>query len=269
MGKKIYLTILYIITIFCIGFGIFYHFYGNFTNWNTGNEKQVKIDKKELSAFENLDLDLDTADITLKQEGTTYTISYAFQNKTEPTISNKDGLLKIKQKTKKLGFFKNMKHKKKAQITITVPTNATFSSLVLSNDVGSVKIDSIQAQTMKLTGSVGNLDIKNCSGKDFTCENDVGDSKINNCSFTNMKVIGDTGNIKLESCVFSTLNGSNDVGDIKATKCEKLTDYKIDLTTDLGSIRVGKKKQGTSYHSTGSTQKSIILKTDLGDIKLE
>lgn len=269
MGKKIYLTILYIITIFCIGFGIFYHFHGNFTNRNTENEKQVKVDKKELSAFENLDLDLDTADVTLKQEGTTYTISYEFQNEAEPTISNKDGLLKIKQKSKNLGFLKNMMHKKKAHITITVPTNATFSSLVLSNDVGSVKIDSIQAQTMKLTGSVGDLDIKNCSGKDFTCENDVGDSKINNCSFTNMKVIGDTGNIKLESCVFSTLNGSNDVGGIKATKCENLTDYKIDLTTDLGSIRVGKKKQGTSYHSTGSTQKSIILKTDLGDIKLE
>lgn len=268
MGKKIYITILCIITIFCICFGIF-RFYGNFSNWNAGNEKQGKVEEKELTAFENLELDLDTTDITLKQEGTTYTISYQFQNETEPTISNKDGLLKIKQKTKASNFFKTIPNKRKAHITITVPTNATFSSLVLCNDVGSVKIDSIQAQKMNITGSVGDLKIKNCSGKDFTCENDVGDSKIENCSFTNMKVTGNTGNIKLNSCVFSTLNSNNDIGDIKVTKCANLTDYNMDFTTDLGSIRIGKKKQGTSYHATGSTQKYITLKTDLGDIKLE
>ena len=258
MKKGIYLTTITVITIICIIGGSVVHFGNIFSDFPIKfiNSQRIRTEdtspstketsSRNLGAFDHIVADVYVTDITIKQ-GKDYTIAYEATKTLVPKCEVKSDTLTIKQ---------NAKHTRKwgtqnrnCKITITIPQNATLSTIDLDSSVGDISIDSIVADSLATDTSVGDTEIKDCNIESIETDSDVGDTNIVNCSFVD-------------------LDSDNNIGDINVSSAKDLSDYDIDLDTDIGDVYVNDRSCKRSFSKNGSSGCSVTLDNSTGDITL-
>ena len=111
-------------------------------------------------------------------------------------------------------------------------------------DMGNFTASSLTADTADIELSMGNLTITNVNADDFTVNNDMGDIKVGLL----------TGAQKIDL--------DTDMGTIELTVDGSLSDYAIDASNDLGTLRVDGKKHSETFHSSGS--RKLTLSNSMG-----
>lgn len=116
-------------------------------------------------------------------------------------------------------------------------------------DMGNCTADALTADTADFELDMGNLSISTVNADDFTVDNDMGDIKIGLL----------TGAQKIDL--------DTDMGTIELMVDGSLSDYAVDASNDLGTLRVDGKKYSEAFHSSGS--RKLTLSNSMGSTTLD
>lgn len=253
MNKNLYLIILTIVTAVCILFGSCYHL----TKWGIGfaskflpfisfeeadNWSYTDSDDIQLDAFSAISVDASVMKLTVRP-GEKTSLSYRCTKNLEPHWEVEDGTLFITQKAVKATG------KNECSVTLTVPSDTVYS-----------KID--------IDLSVGDIDIKDLNGEHLRVNANVGDLDLANLSFSKIELDTNVSDVDVDNCQFDRLNIDANVGDVDVESAEDLSDYSIDLNTNIGSVSVNGQHHRREFSQKGTSGKSITIDTDAGDIDL-
>lgn len=245
-GKTIYLSLISIITVFCIVMGSRYHMFGGeyFPFLGRGGSL-VSQNDRELETFSEISIESDIMDVTLKT-GEEYSISYKAHEKVVPEYKIENGVLRITQASHKSKWWNG---KYTCKVNVTVPQSASLGAVTIQSDLGDIKMKDIQTSQFHVDSDIGDVSVKNSYIGDMVLTADIGDGKFENCSFENMDIEMDTGDIKITG-----------VGD--------LSDYEMKLYTDIGNVEVNGEKQKRTFVREGTNGKQIKIASDIGDIRI-
>lgn len=243
-----------------------------------------------LDRLKNLTLDLDIGDVNFITEKGLTDARIEYQNRDsrfENDFVFKDSGSYFNYKAPK-GFNFNLKDtKKKFTLTIYLPEGFAMNKLDATLDMGDLSLGSLKvkdltaeldmgnctadaltadtshfeldmgnftaglldARSAEIDLSMGNLEITTVNAYDFTVDNDMGDIKIGLL----------TGAQKIDL--------DTDMGTIELMVDGSLSDYAVDASNDLGTLRVDGKKYSETFHSNGS--RKLTLSNSMGSTTLD
>ncbi len=248
MNKKVYLSILYSVTIIIILVACLSSFKGCSGGFHgisiiggLGVSKHVDQDF-DISEFNSINCSLVVGSVTV-EKGDKYSVSFSGTENMLPTVEVKDGTLSIRQSTR------NKKNNSNGKIVITVCKDE-FDEFSLTGNVGDLQLEDFTFSKLSAEVNVGDVKLKGVtvSGK-TTLECNVGDVNLNRCSLSDTDIEVNVGEIKMENTF-------------------KKDDVLYKLNTDIGSIKFFGEKLGKNYKS-GSGSIKVTADVNVGDIKVE
>jgi len=282
--RKIYLIILFCITLLCMGAGILFYFVpdtlGMFQN-NTAlfqiaqNDKTGNADTFQnvstLSAFQNVSVNIDVSDLTFCQ-GDQYGLTINAKGKMRPQFYVKNETLYIEQK--EIGFF-NMswfRAGQKNQIIVTIPAGKTLNDFTLQSDTGNVTLKNIAMEGLNCSLDTGDLNVENVQAKTSSLDLDTGAVTCSKSELGQLTATCDTGKIVLTDTKTKDTDISCDTGDVQYTSSEGADSYYYKIESDMGGISVNGAKCGKHYDTekaAGKYKMEINCSTGSVDLKLK
>jgi DUF4097 and DUF4098 domain-containing protein YvlB len=227
------------------------------------------IDEKNIEELKDIRVNINDVDVVVETGNTdNINVKLYSDNPEDYRISN-DKELEIVLKSKKKFF--NI-FKKNARVLITVPSsfenkitvNGTVgdvkvkdlpnASLFVDKTTGDVKIDNINSANIKITvgdikiTKINRLDIKSNTGdiklgsinEYLNIDNTTGDIKIEKAKLTENSIIkNNIGDIKINTINDIYVDAKTNVGDIKVNNNNRLGEYELTITNNIGDIKVG------------------------------
>lgn len=252
-----------------------------FRNLDLGNVVDHTI---ALEPFTDLKVNAAVLDFVIEY-GDSYEMQFIGSEKLEPTVQiNGAGTLEITQKTTfdiDLGVNSNLNSK----CILIIPKDTVLGDVNLEVDVSNLEMNSLSMNRLTIDADCGNVILKDFAIQDdFNVDADCGNVEIHRSSFKKSTIDADCGNIIIESCSFESAETNADLGNIIIEDCDfisaaadadlgnieigdnfssveaicsmgaisitsdDLTDDKLDLETDMGTVNVNGRKVGTEYH---------------------
>ncbi len=247
MKMRIYLSVIYFITLICIIIGIL----GNVLNISPFSHVTTASRGRHIEAsytYDNvsdISVDLELGNVEIKK-GSKLEVSFSGYEKLKPDVSVSGASLKISQNTK--AHFTVNGSDSDCSLTITVPDNISLNSISADLNMGNMSVDDIHASSVDLSIDMGSLNVTNSTVRALTADNNMGDIKVTNCN-----------------C--DVLNLSVDVGSLKISGID-IDKYSADLSVDLGDIKINDSSYSHSYTNNADSGKSINAAVNMGDIKV-
>lgn len=255
MIKKIYLSVIALITIGCVIYGTSRMFGGVSVGYKAAAvEESVLLDK-----YTQLNIDMDVSDINIIK-GTEYRLDYSGTDNLEFSYKIDNGVLKITQKQKKVVFGNSG-----ASLTLTVPQDSALERADISPDVGDVRIEETDIDTYISDTDVGDTLIYGSRIKNIELESDTGDLTVVECELGRGDIQCDVGEVKIERCDFENLDIESEVGDVFIESENSLEGYGFDIKTNIGTVEINDKDMGKNYNITGGNNK-LKVTGDVGDV---
>lgn len=272
MGRKLYLGIIYFITIVCIIIGSSVHIFNFMENTFLDNLSSklsgagsIVEHSEDLSstAFSEIQLDMSVMSVTI-EKGNSYTISYHCPEKLVPTYEVKDNILYVSQ-TKNVTWNNSSK---KCSMTITIPADVEPYPVITGQiDVGSFYMEDMAASSLDITADVGDIEISDVQSDSTKITADVGDVSLTDVTSSSLILKADVGDVDLERCSFGTLDVQSDVGDVDVINIpDKQEEFHFDVATDLGDIEVNGIDYKDEYKANSDASKSIFIQVSTGDV---
>lgn len=98
---------------------------------------------------------------------------------------------------------------------------------------------------------------------------DVGAVALKGIDLEDAQVVTDVGAVAVENVEFRELSVKSDVGAVAVELTQSVDEYNIDVRSDVGAIQINGAKVRRKYSKTGSTNKRINIKTDVGGIEIK
>ena len=98
---------------------------------------------------------------------------------------------------------------------------------------------------------------------------DVGAVALKGIDLEDAQIITDVGAVAIENVEFRELDVKSDVGAVSVELTHSVSEYNIDARSDIGAIQINNSNVKRKYNSTGSTNKRITVKTDVGGIEIK
>lgn len=218
-GTRIYLTIIWIVTIICILIGVNRFVIGNGYGGKTVSRVAV------LDEFSKIDIDLPIGDLNIV-EGSEYKIEVEASEKLMPKWKIDGDTLRIdgsNKGTKIWGFGSYVQ-----KVTLTIPRDHVIEKAELSLDMGNIEIEDVEFNDVYIEADMGNVEARNIEALFYTVEADMGNVEISGDVF-NIDADCDMGNIDI------------DVDDL--FRC------KISAEADMGNVTVNGKDEGNKFIS--------------------
>ena len=280
MKKTAYLTTLAIITVACIilgsvyhiggwvGFGIgtFFDFISFDDDYKDSGSRWNRVTYSEnIDTFDKIEIDTSVMDITIK-EGDNCHLEYDCVEYMEPDFSVKNDVFKLKQPSKPHWGRNN-----KCKMTLTIPSGTGLSITDIVSDVGDININNTESRNISIESDVGDINIESCTFETSEIEGDVGNIDIKKSSLGKSDIETNTGEITIKDCEFKDIEVYNDIGNVDLNTSYHISNYDIELTTDLGSINFNGSKQKRHFYQAASGSSEtyrISIETDIGSISV-
>lgn len=261
MKKNVWIILITIITVCCMAGGIFYHLGVRGSRiWGRGKTTDTST---ALEAFDKIDVDAELMDVTIT-EGERFYLSCAYSNGLEPVYEVKEGMLTIRQQPYRSWGIHSTGH---CSLTLTIPAGTALDAVEVQTALGNVYTEKIIASKCELQSNMGNCSAQDCSFDEADLNTNLGEVFVKNTSLGEAKANSDMGTIKVEASTFDSLDVTASMGDIKVDSAQKLDEYDMELTTEMGSVRVNNRDEGTKYHQSGDAGE-LELDTSMGSIRL-
>lgn len=253
MKKSIYLTVIWIITIFCIIGGSCYRFMGwgqdFFEHFETDTSRSRKISNQEtLDEFHNIVFDIDLSEVTI-EVGSSYHISYHCTKNQVVEYKVENDTLTVTE-TSQNPHFPKRNGNDGCDIVITIPQDSQLSDVSGSCDLGDIEISGFTADKVDISCDLGEASIANVTASSIICK----------CNL---------GNCEIENCVFDDLTVSNDLGNVDLSSDWSLSSYTLDLQVSLGSIEINDDEYFSQYQRDGDSDKNIKITCSMGNIEID
>lgn len=251
MKKSIYLTIIWIITIFCIMGGTCYHIMGwgesFFNHFNLSDSKKLS-GQETLDTFDSISFDIDLSEVYIVS-GSEYQLSYSCTNNQLVKYKVVDGTLTVTESSNN-SHYPRRNGNDNCSITITVPRDAALSSVTGECRLGDVELSGLTAEAIDISCNLGEASITDVTASSIDCSCDLGNCEIDNCSFDNLTVHNSLGNVEVQSR-------------------ELLSNYTLDLSVSMGEIEINDTSYFSRFQQDGDKDKCIKITCDMGSIELE
>lgn len=99
-------------------------------------------------------------------------------------------------------------------------------------------------------------------------DSDVGDVEIRNLAGDKCKIDLNVGKIELSKSNFDEILVDNNVGEISISMNNDLSEYSLDLSTDVGEISVADNSYKQQYKSKANSSKRIVVDNNVGEIRV-
>ena len=230
MKKRIYLSIIYFITLICIIIGVL----GNVFNISPFTRMTMASSGKYIensSIYDNvsdISVDMNLGSVEIKK-GSKLEVIYTGAEKFKPTVSVSGTSLNIEQHVK-VHLMTNIKNSD-CTLTITIPDNISLNSIQADLNMGDMDVNNIHASSADFSVDMGSLKIADSSIKNITADNNMGDIKLTNCGSDVLNLSVDMGSLKISGMDIDkySANLSVDLGDIKVND----STYSVLLITSL------------------------------------
>lgn len=132
---------------------------------------------------------------------------------------------------------------------------------------GDMTLNGVSANTFSAKSSTGDIELMDITANDATVDNSTGRISISDSTFTSLNADISTGRITLNHVISNSYILESSTGDIVVT-LSTIDDYRFDLETDTGKIKINGNSQGDEYQSLNG---SIIFSanTNTGNITIE
>ena len=252
--KKVYLTLLVIVTVASIIFGSLYHiggyFRGVFRGGNTAVDEVFWVsDAQGDAAIRRIEIEGHFGDIQV-QRGESTQARFRGRERNRYKAEVRGDTLFLTQSTGGakirvgLGDLKS----ESATLTLTLAEDAAPVFLAASTEMGEVRLREAGVDGCELRTQMGDVVAENCELGRAELDTDMGDVKVTDAAFTELDAYTDLGSVRI---------------DIK----QDISGFEITLETDLGSVEVNGDSLGGSFSQKGTGGK-LHAATDLGDVEL-
>lgn len=263
MKKNIYLTVLAVITVFCVIFGLLNHTGLLRHHDNSGSESemlQTIPDGKEKGpdrpasgktgqTVKEIRAEMELGSLIL-DTGESFSAEFRGDEDYRPEVLLEKGVLTIRQAKQERTFLDLIKNfNPKAELHVTLP-------------VGTV------LETADVYLHLGEADLKGLIVENGFVRNSMGTINLTSCRLGKVNLEADMGDVNARNIVFEDLFIEEDMGKVTVAAAEEQADTDISLNTDLGKIIVNDSEQGNRYSSEGKSA-SLTVQNDLGDIILD
>ncbi len=222
------------------------------------NDKVIENRYDITDAFENIDIDLETADLYIKKSNdTSVKVECNEREKLYQDVKVESGSLKIKTIDQRRWYEKYIFafNFRRFDVTVYLPT-ATYNNLKAKTATGDVNFEEgFTFSSAYVKTSTGNINYQSPVSESLELRSDTGNIKAENFTAKNASIKTSTGNITVEDVtVTETLTTNSSTGNHKLTRT---TAAKIDIHASTGNV---------NFNSCDASE-SIKVKTSTGDIK--
>ncbi len=258
MGKKIYLTIIWSITLLVIIFSVGIRFCGWFSFRKSGSSSNSSVENVATGAlsdtvtvdeYKNLKVELGFGEISFAtSKDDSYSVQYnANKEKYVPEIGVSGDTLYITQEDLKANSIgvKEMK----LTVTVYVPAGFEFDKVHIECGAGDINVEGLLAKKLDLDYGAGDIKVRNSSIDTIDLDAGAGDVVMSDNTFEKIDIDAGAGDVKISG-----------VGDIDQ--------YNLDLDVGVGDIEVGGHKSHGEYKASGSSDKEIIVDCGVGDLDI-
>ncbi len=228
MKSKLYLIIIWVITLIAIVVGVCINVMGWFNPFiGETVEDEYTFEGKNI---DTIIIDSDIADVTFVT-GNTLNIETVYPEKIAPTVTVDGNTINIQEKTNR--WFNSI-GPQKTEIKIMIPADYTFDKISTNTDVGDLDISNINADVLSITTNVGDINASNINVDNMIITSDVGDVNLQNITADESTFTSNVGDFELTSGTIKTVEVSTDTGDIDLT-----ADFdELDAQSDVGDIDI-------------------------------
>lgn len=261
MKRSVWITIITIITVCCVIGGTFYHIFRRGASlFGHGEMGQTSL---ELDAFHVVKVDANLMDVTVTV-GDQFYLDSEYTDGLEPLYEVKNGTLTIRQRAYRSWGINNAE----CSLSLTIPAQETVDSVDVHTALGNINLEGISASECELLSNLGNCTLTKCSFAESDLTTNMGEIFIGDTSFGEAEMNNDMGEIALDGCTFGNLSITAAMGSVTVDAAQALDGYDIDLESDMGSVYVNNRSEGTKYHQSGKDGE-LEIETNMGSIELK
>lgn len=233
----------------------FESFWLNIFSWNMVSRTYVTVTVNipEAWVLDTVDLKTMTGDIDMEfEEERTYQFV---------TLYNETGSMNISHIT----AIELYAHTSTGNIDMSDISTSIDFTVTLST--GDMTLNRIDTDTLSAQSSTGDIELNDVNANDAEVDNSTGRIIISNSEFHTLNVDISTGRIELDQVISNSYLLESSTGDIFVTLPD-LDDYRFDLETDTGKIKINGNSQGDEYQSLTGTI-NFTASTNTGNITIE
>lgn len=195
----------------------------------------------------SMDLDLAIADVTVTT-GDKFTVDVKEGCGMEVTVAVNNGNLVITDKQRTVCL-----NDMGSKITVVVPEGIVLTVADIEISMGSLTVKNIQVDELEVVANMGDVDLVNCVARIADIELSMGDLTF-------------SGNIEKEADI------SNAMGKVTLELNGAESDYALDISNSLGTVRVGSNKYDSfnnTFKVNQGASKEIKIDNNMGDITIK
>lgn len=211
MSKRIYLSIIYFITLICIIIGVLGNVFNisPFTRITMASSGKYIENSSTYDNVSDISIDMNLGSVEIKK-GSKLEVIYTGAEKFKPAVSVSGNSLNIEQHVK-VHLMTNIKNSD-CTLTITIPDNVSLNSIQADLNMGDIKLTNCNSDVLNLSVDMGSLKI---SGMDIdkysaNLSVDLGDIKVNDSTYSH-SYTNNAGSGK-------SINADVNMGDIKINR---------------------------------------------------
>ncbi len=211
------------------------------------------------SDINNLHIDINAADITIKQ-GEAFAVE---SNLKELTVTDEKGILSIKETKKPFGNYNA------ATLVITIPMDVVFENAELKTGAGRLIVDTLSAKVLDCDFGAGEIKIDRLSASlAADIDGGAGEITISGGSINNLDFDMGVGEFNFTAALTGKCDFDLGVGESNITLLGNKDDYTLDIEKGLGNISVdGDNISNTS--GLGNGQNEVEINGGVGAIHVE
>lgn len=271
--RKVYLIILYCVTVLCVIGGLVSHAVGfalragKVLNLNVFSKAGSATERvsTELSEdrFTSLELDIDAANVTI-EKGDAFGVNWEGDSGRKPEVQLKGSTLHVKQSS---GFHILPSFTGQDTLTVTIPDSQELQSLTVDLDMGNLTVREIQAGKTDLDLDMGNVQLTDAAFTSLEVDAAMGNISFSELTVEKGSMDADMGNIEGSGLNdFSSFEMDADLGNIEVDLHQEEAELTLKVSTDLGNAKVNGEKTGSGARGSGSAR--LTASADLGNVKI-
>lgn len=257
---------------------------------NRSRARLEVLEKTELEAFQDMEVRVDYNDIVIESsaDGRYYIEYRLYTESRDPEYSVKNGILTVtcvrdlqeNQNWGQIGFFtiNNGTYREAGKVTIYVPEEASFGTVKLSTNDGSIVYGGPQADTLVAISNYGTIEIQDGEAESVSLTASDGSIILDGGTYTDIQVVNKYGKTKLKEISAGTIDvqaadSQITMKEIQANsiflenkyggiECSQITADSIRVKQSDGSCRLQEAdiKNGTFENRYGSTELELVGK---------
>lgn len=251
MKRKLYYTLLILVTASCMLYGSFRHILQTRGQAEKEEFSNVAMEdgsgefNQQLAEFDSIRADVSVCSITIMR-GEKYSISGYYIKDMKSDFSIKKRVLIIRQNLTSADHVLGV-HRDDNGIVITIPEEASLKRIDLESEVA----------TLKFSG----IDAKRCRVR-----NQTGDLLVDGMKTEYGMFVVDAGNIDMKDMDFERLHIRSGVSEVNVASLNNLDDCRVGLSTGAGNVEYNGKEYRSSYEEEGSSGRLLEITNGTGNV---